>query len=46
VDEDDVTQILTLLAETLPSVDIDVEVRDAGDAPATQIGRARPLRHV
>jgi putative PIN family toxin of toxin-antitoxin system len=36
VDEHDVTEILTLLAGTLPSVDVQVEIRDPADVPVVE----------
>jgi uncharacterized protein len=36
VDEDDVREILTLLAGILPSVDVQVEIRDPADAPVVE----------
>jgi putative PIN family toxin of toxin-antitoxin system len=40
VDERDVTEILTLLAGSLPSVDIQIEIRDADDAPVVEAALA------
>ena len=48
ISEDDVTDVLVLLSPFLPSIDVDVEVpiRDAGDAPviaAAIAGRAEAI---
>jgi putative PIN family toxin of toxin-antitoxin system len=46
VDEVDVTEILTLLAGTLPAVDVQVEIRDPADAPVVEAavaGRAEVI---
>lgn len=46
IEESEVTEILTLLAGTLPSVDVDLELRDPDDTPVVEAavaGRAEAI---